>query len=425
MQEISKNVATEIKDDVHEQVKTEVKEDMAKGGWQSELPDWVRKIRWSGDMRLRYEGDFFGKNNAILLNPANPAQILNTTVEQDRALIRARLEANAKVNDQVEADIRISTGNDKKPVTTNATLGNYFNKADVVFDRAFLSYTPIKEVSVLGGIMGNPFFHTDMLWDVDLSFDGLAVNAQKDICTGVGTFINAGIFPLDDVNTSTRHRWLYAGQLGTQIEPVKNVTLKVGGAFYDFQNIVGMASPPDQPNVNDFTAPIFQQKGNTLFDIDPTSNIKTAIASDFQEVNVTANLDLAFWDPVHVIFMGDYVKNIGFDRTQVASLTGDPNVQEQTTGYMFGASVGHPKIVKFPDWQLLGYYERLEADAALDAFTDSHFHAGGTNAKGWVVGGELGLLRNVSLRLRWYTTDEISGPPLAIDTLLVDLNARF
>jgi len=100
-------------------------------------------------------------------------------------------------------------------------------------------------------------------------------------------------------------------------------------------------------------------------------------------------------------------------------------VIEDTTGYLAGITVGTPKIVKFPDWQIITYYEYLGADAALDAFTDSHFHGGGTNAKGWVLGGEVGLLKNTWLRVRWYSTDQISGPPLSIDTLLVDMNGRF
>jgi hypothetical protein len=434
MQEITKNVASEIKGEVQDQVKTEIKEDMAKeakaggAGWPPDVPEWVQKIRWSGDIRLRYEGDYFNKNNAILNNPASPTQILDTRVDQDHALVRARLEADVKINDQVEADIRLSTGNDKNPLTTNANLGNYFNKADVIFDRAFIDYTPTKDVSILGGIMGNPFFHTDMVWEPDLSFDGLAVNAKRDFYTDLGAFVNAGIFPLDDESTTARHRWLYGGQLGLQAVPAELVTAKLGVAFYDFQDIVGLTSPASNPGVNDYSAPIFQQKGNTLFNLDPSSStVKTGIASDFKELNLTESLDLAFWDPVHVIFTGDYIKNLGFDRDAVAARTGlsPSKVSEETTGYLGGVNVGYPKIVKFPDWQILLYYEYLEADAALDAFTDTHFHAGGTNAKGWVVGGEVGLLKNTWLRVRWYTTDEISGPPLAIDTLLVDFNGRF
>jgi hypothetical protein len=98
---------------------------------------------------------------------------------------------------------------------------------------------------------------------------------------------------------------------------------------------------------------------------------------------------------------------------------------KETDGYQLGLSVGKKQFLKFGDWELFAFYKRLEADAVLDAFTDPDFHAGGTNAKGWVLGGSLALYKNIWLTARWMTADEISGPPLAIDTVQVDLNIRF
>jgi hypothetical protein len=43
-------------------------------------------------------------------------------------------------------------------------------------------------------------------------------------------------------------------------------------------------------------------------DIDPSEDILTALASDFNELNVTGKLDVGIFDPLHVIFLGDYVK---------------------------------------------------------------------------------------------------------------------
>ena len=71
------------------------------------------------------------------------------------------------------------------------------------------------------------------------------------------------------------------------------------------------------------------------------------------------------------------------------------------------------------------FYKHLEADAVLDAFTESDFHLGGTNTKGWILGARLGLRKNWWLRTRWLTADEIEGPALAIDVLQVDINAAF
>jgi hypothetical protein len=84
-----------------------------------------------------------------------------------------------------------------------------------------------------------------------------------------------------------------------------------------------------------------------------------------------------------------------------------------------------PKIKRSGEWQASIAHKYLERDAVLDALTDSDFHLGGTNAKGFIVGGSYGVDDNTWLSLRWYSSDQIDGVPLAIDTLQLDLNARF
>lgn len=53
------------------------------------------------------------------------------------------------------------------------------------------------------------------------------------------------------------------------------------------------------------------------------------------------------------------------------------------------------------------------------------FHLGGTNAKGYIAGAALGIAHNVNISARWLSSSEVSGPPYAVDVVLVDLNARF
>ena len=66
-----------------------------------------------------------------------------------------------------------------------------------------------------------------------------------------------------------------------------------------------------------------------------------------------------------------------------------------------------------------------QRDAVLDAFTDSDLRGGGTDTKGTVLGGTVGLGRNTSFTLRWLGADTISGVPYSVDTLHLDLQVRF
>jgi len=83
-------------------------------------------------------------------------------------------------------------------------------------------------------------------------------------------------------------------------------------------------------------------------------------------------------------------------------------------------------------WRALVGYRYLERDAVMDEFTDSDFHFGGTDARGYYVVGDYGLANRVWLRLRYLSANEIDGPAtvsgpttLGIDTLQIDVNTRF
>ena len=61
----------------------------------------------------------------------------------------------------------------------------------------------------------------------------------------------------------------------------------------------------------------------------------------------------------------------------------------------------------------------------IDAFADSDFGLGGTNLKGYFLGGNLALGENVWASARWMSANEVAGAPYAVDVLQVDLNAKF
>jgi hypothetical protein len=133
------------------------------------------------------------------------------------------------------------------------------------------------------------------------------------------------------------------------------------------------------------------------------------------------------------VLRADYVENIGFDAADVRARVGAA-VEEQNQGWSTQVEVGFPEIRSFGDWQLFAGYRSLQRDAVLDSFADSDFHAGGTDAEGWLGGAYFGIASDVWVRLRWLAADEIDGAPagfgapftpLAIDVLQVDVNARF
>lgn len=430
-----KMIQDEVSRQVKEGIKEEVAKEIARESSTMAALDWTKKLKFGGDVRVRYQSDFFDEDNSTFFSVSDYPEVLNRTVDEQYFRYQARLWAKARVNDQTEVGLRLATGNEGNPISTNDTLGDYMAKDSVTFDQAYIKWTPFSDpvafpakIDLWGGRMPNPFLSTDLVWDSDVNFEGIATTMEIPFRTDWKGFLNAGVFPLQELALSAHDKWLLGGQVGLQYNQGKSITYTLAAAYYDYQNVQGIRNPYsiDGDGPYDDTAPQFQQTGNVVFDINQynTGDTLFALASDYNELNLTAAVDLQSFDPIHVLLQADYVRNLGFDNEEVDALTGE-DVPEDVSGYLIGLTVGHPKIEQLLDWQVSLSYKYLEADAVLDAFTDSDFHLGGTNAKGWILGGQLGLGKNFWLRTRWLSSDAISGPPSSIDTLQVDINSRF
>jgi hypothetical protein len=269
------------------------------------------------------------------------------------------------------------------------------------------------------------------VWDNDLTFEGISATYAMDLFGNRpdrmerGLFLTVGAFPLQEVELSTDDKWLYGGQLGTEFTFGEDTRLRFAGGYFYFDNVTGVRNTFES-TLFDYTAPPFLQKGNTVFDIRNDNDNGTdlfALAGKYELANASLWLDMGFGD-MHVTIGGEYVKNLGFDSQDVFDRTGRW-VPERTDGYEFAVTVGRPNVSALWSWRAFMSYRYLQTDAVLDAFTDSDFHLGGTDAKGYQLGFDLGLSRGAWLRLRYLTANEIDAPPLGIDVWQLDLNGSF
>lgn len=444
-----------VKDEIRAQVRDELRAEVAKDvidrarqeqwGVPAALPEWISRIKFKADLRLRQQNDryasgnaqfayfdFLQINNAGGLAAAGANGLLNTTQDRDRFRARVRLGADLAITDSLLAGVRMTTGNTIDPVSTNQTLGTYGARYQTQLDQAFVRYQAAGDMPWLtawGGRFDNPWLSTDLVWDADLGFEGVAGTLRHDFAASGparGVFLTAGAFPLQEEELTSHDKWLFGGQAGIDFGFADQSRLKAGLAYYAYSNITGQRNALDGIEF-DYTAPKYLQKGNTLYDIRNDTNPNTqryALAADYKLLDLMVQYDLARFAPYHVILTGDFVRNIGFDKDEVAARIGGP-IDAKVNGYQFLASVGYPQALAAGQWRLFGGYKHLERDAVLDAFTDSDFHLGGTDAKGWLMGGDYGLARNTWLTLRYLSADEIDGPPLGIDVLQLDLNTRF
>ncbi len=446
--QIGEQVSADIKDEVTQQVVNQARAE----GWgvPGALPEWVRSVRVYGDVRARAEGDLYASDNVVdryldfnVINDrggigrAGEAALLNTSEDRNRLVGRVRAGLTAELGNSFDLDVRLASGNIRSPVSTNQTLGNYGGRWAINVDKAALTWNPRntahdRELDLRFGRFGNPFVtNNELLWDADLTFEGLSAAYALDLFGADpdrmerGLFLTVGAFPLQEVELSSDDKWLYGGQLGTELTFGSASRLRFAAGYFMYDNIVGVRNAFDS-NVFDFTAPRFLQKGNTLFDIrndnDESTNL-FALAGDYEIANANLSLDLGF-GATHVVLGAEYVSNLGWDAREVQQRTGVA-LEERTDGYEVSLAVGRPMLSDLGHWRAFMLYRYLERDAVLDAFTDSDFHLGGTDAKGYQLGFDLGLSRGVWLRLRYLSANEIDLPPLGIDVWQLDLNGQF
>ncbi len=141
------------------------------------------------------------------------------------------------------------------------------------------------------------------------------------------------------------------------------------------------------------------------------------------------------FNPIHVILDAEYIWNTAFDRAAVASVAvnnlgsttdGSASVYNGgNQGWLARMTVGNKEIKHLWDWNAHVGYKYLESDAMVDAFVDSDFGLGGTNLKGYFIGGNVGLGENIWGSVRWMSANNIAGLPYKVDIVQLDLNARF
>jgi len=487
-----------VKNQIRDEVKKEVMQQARTENWAQPdaVPEWTKRLHLTGDLRSRDEYDLytlqnddqivdfqtFNANGPTDVNGfTNPGGIpvLNTTQDRlHRLSIRARLGLNAVISDGVLAGIRLASGGDGGPVSTTQLLGGGFGKKDFWLDQAYLTLEPWDWLAFTTGRMPNPFFHSDLVYDPDLQFDGavLALDTKEKNEDGFDGFFSEGLFPLEYIGSSfpansvskarDKQKWLWGTQAGFNWkEP--GFEWRMGASYYQFGGIQGQLSEPcfiylgDKQCSTDYTRPAFMQKGNTLFLIrqivldpnNPTGSPQpqyAGLAFNYRVADATTELSVPVGSSYRFIFDLDYAHNLAYHATvacryapfalPVTNVETGPSgsldpcdgpaktrakLKSGGDGWYVNATFGHPQIRKRWEWNISAGYKYLEPDAVPDAFTDSDFHLGGTNARGYIISGALGLFDNTWLSARWLSASEVFGPPLAIDVVQLDLNAGF
>jgi hypothetical protein len=406
----------------------------------------------------------------------------DTTQNRQQMRIRFRFGADMDLGENFTGGFRLGTGQNGSPVSENQTLGasqngqagtagGNFSSYAIWLDRAFLKYElgedPDRMAAITVGRFDNPFYTpTTIMWANDIAFDGIAAQARYKIHKGITPFASAGIFPIfnTDLNfpaqqqpkISSYDKYLYAAQTGLDWKITKDLHYKGSAGYYNFQNVQGQVSAPqvayDQntPFSTDDSRPTFAQKGNTYIALReipavPDNNYGTinqfqyfGLATPFQILSANSRLEYRHWEPFVISLSGEWDQNLAWNAQNImnngpSQLKGNiNNPGANGTGYGGGnnawiiqTKIGSGALQKRWDWDFGVAYRYVESDAVIDGFCDSDFGGGGTNLKGFSVGGNLALSRSVFIGVRWLSATGIAGPQYKSDIIQLDINSRF
>lgn len=338
---------------------------------------WAERIRWSGDFRYRYENiDYDYKD------------------DRNRSRIRARFALEADLMPTLKVGFGLETGGDD-PVSANVTLGGGGSKKDINLGLAYFDWSGLKDSHIIGGKMKNFLVRpakTGLQWDGDWRPEGLGGiwNNGTFFVQGLGTWLEG------DSRNGTTFAWV--GQAGVNLDFGETGKLKIGGGYAEF-NIAGgqpVYGDPENFYGNSF---VYDPLGGGL-----------VYRYDYHVAEAFAEYGFKLGGRSMLLF-ADYTHNSA--------------APENNTGYLFGAKYGSTKAKG--DWELMYFYEKLEADAVVGLLADSDFGDGGTNAKGSVFSGAYAFSPNWNFKATYFLNKILidTNNPEDYNRLQLDLNFKF
>lgn len=195
-----------------EQIRAEAAKSKHSSNGKLNLDSSVKSLTLSGDFRMRYNytsgtGRDSGASNFTGAGGVGGGLAANDKTAQDTFYdMRLRINADYKLSDDFYAGFGVRTQRDAR--NDNTLLGSGAVGAlpgggdfNLGIYRAFLGWNPVEGVELVAGAQKNPFYTTDLVWDVDFNPAGFSqkIDLNKTLgVSGIDLSLVAGQFVLQD-----------------------------------------------------------------------------------------------------------------------------------------------------------------------------------------------------------------------------------
>jgi hypothetical protein len=375
-------------------VRRELAADKGDSGSKIKISPSVTELKLYGDLRLRYQYD----NRDGQLDPypvgvhqdGNEKDRSPSGSQQSRWRFRLRLGAEFKFGEQWFGGVELSTA--QASDTGNQTFENGFDDYNIYISKAFLGWKPSEAFTLTAGKFTNPFYTTELVWDSDITpnglaevikFDKLFSSAAEDGFDKDGKTIRAkkvespwelslvaGQFLFDDNlennfdNDESTDSYLFQTQLvgsykfanGVKLTFAPGWLVENAGSLSGLQN-----SQPfnDSPNVSG-----------------ATRNINLLLAPGDVSFKLAGHKAKFLWDFAYNIEGSKRFNDI-YDLAAVDQHHETVDDIAFLAGFQFGENR------KGDDWSLLAYYRQAGVSSIDPNLNDSDFAASRLNTRGF------------------------------------------
>lgn len=343
---------------------------------------------------VQFKNDFRFRTENIKEEQASP---LNES-DRTRQRLRIRLGGTAQVNDKTKVTARISTGTaaNTDGNTTNQDLTDYYSKKTIVLDLAHFEFAVHENLILVGGKTPNYFLPNsaaDLVFDVDLTPEGMALKYKKAFESGNELYFNTGASWLNERFSATGATdntdvGLVAAQLGGLIK-LETCSINLYASQFNFSNIKGATAPAARGNT--LTGAVYQ------FDYKLTV-VETEISTQISEIPTALFYQLA--------------------------TNSDPSTQNKAS--IVGIKLG--KLKDVDSWQVSTDYREVEKDAVVGVLSESDSSGGGADIRSTRVTAGYQLAANVNIMATLLTGKRVVSSAVLspnYQRMMLDFNFSF
>jgi hypothetical protein len=148
---------------------TEAKDENTTAADKIAISDYVKKIKFYGDIRLRYEYlNEEPQDSRAIATTAATGYSRDNTLERYRYRLRVGTDITFTDNFVGGFELESNTASD----SANQSFGNGYGKAGINIGLVYLTWKPVDWLTLTGGKIRNPLYTTDLTWDPDINPEG-------------------------------------------------------------------------------------------------------------------------------------------------------------------------------------------------------------------------------------------------------------